>query len=288
MPGATLTDSVPVRRLRILEDEPEAAEVRDFIATGRWRETGAFARLPTRNPRYEVYSLVLPASQTACILKIAAAAPAGHRPARRLNTLASHLLRDPSRRALLGARRLAEAGVPTYRPLACWQARRASRWRDSFLLYAQIPARFTLRHCLLGTAGLPPDENARALQQFSRQLADVIAAMHRRGLRHDDLACGNFLIADDGTIHLIDTDHVHPVRLRFPRFLKRFFDLDDLRRLDLPEPLRREFLRRYLGDRDSPFWWRVHLFWRAGARHPLRWLRRRLRLRPPSRRPAGL
>ncbi|MDD4117856.1 MAG: hypothetical protein PHI39_06515, partial [Kiritimatiellae bacterium] len=109
MPGATQTDSVPVRRLLLLENEPEAAEVREFIVTGRWRETGAFARLPTRNPRYEVYSLVLPASHTACILKIAAAAPAGHRPARRLNTLASHLLRDPSRRALLGARRLAKA-----------------------------------------------------------------------------------------------------------------------------------------------------------------------------------
>jgi hypothetical protein len=288
MSGATSTNSVPVRRLWILEDQPEAAEVRDFIVSGRWHETGAFARIPTRNPRYEVYSLVLPASQTACILKIAAAAPAGHRSARRLNTLASHLLRDPSRRALLGARRLAKAGVPTYRPLACWQARRTSRWHDSFLLYAQIPARFTLRHYLLETAGLPPEENARALQHFSRQLADVIAAMHRQGLRHDDLACGNFLIADNGDIHLIDTDHVHRARLRFPRFLKRFFDLDDLRRLDLPESLRRDFLRCYLGGRDSPFWWQVHRFWRSGARHPLRWLRRRLRLSPPSQRPSGL
>lgn len=288
MPGATQTDSVPVRRLLLLENEPEAAEVREFIVTGRWRETGAFTRLPTRNPRYEVYSLILPASQTACILKIAAAAPAGHRPARRLNTLASHLLRDPSRRALLGARRLAKAGVPTYRPLACWQARRASRWRDSFLLYAQIPARFTLRHYLLEAAGLTPEENARALEQLALQLADVIAAMHRQGLRHDDLACGNFLIAGDGDIHLIDTDHVHRARLRFPRFLKQVFDLDDLRRLDLPEPLRRRFLQRYLGDRDSPFWWRVHQFWRSGARRPLRWLQRRLRLRPPSLRTPGL
>ena len=59
--------------------------------------------------------------------------------------------------------------------------------------------------------------------------------------------------------------------------LKRFFDLNDLRRLDLDEPLRREFLRRYLGGRESAFWWRVHLFWRHGGNRPFRWLGRRLR-----------
>ena len=279
MPPARTIDAPPLRRRLILEDQPEANAVRKFIASGQWRTPGQFKRLATRNARYEVYSFPLADTNTSCILKIARAAPAAYRPLRRLGVLFSHLTRDPARRALRGARLLARHGVPTFRPLACWKARGNGWWRDSFLLYAGIPARHSLRNYKLGTTGLTPEENARALAALTDQFADLVASMHRQGLLHNDLACGNFLVADNGTLHAIDADHVRKSRLRwFPR-LKRIFDLNDLRRMDLDEPLRRAFLRRYLGGRDSEFWWRVHLFWRNGGNRPLRWLRRRLGLR---------
>lgn len=283
MASSRASHQPPVHRLLIVPDQPEADAVRDFIASGRWRGTEGFTPISTRNPRYDIYSFSLPPpSNVRCILKIARAAPAAYRPLRRLNVLLSHWLRDPARQALRGAQRLAAAGLPTYRPLACWQARRDSRWRDSFLLYAQIPSRHSLRHYLLGTTGLPPDENARALEHLSGHLADLVAVMHRQGLRHNDLGCGNFLVGDDGRMYLIDTDHVHRARWRIAGGVKQFYDLNDLRRLDLPPPLRRIFLRRYLGGRDSVFWWRVHQFWRQGASRPWRWLRRRLHLRAAS------
>lgn len=269
----------PVRRLLIKAEQPEAAAVRNFILNGHWRHPGQFRRLATRNPRYAVYELHLPAVKTPCILKMARAAPAGYRPARRLTSLVSHLLRDPARRALRGARMLAACGLPTFRPLACWQARSTGWWPDSFLLYASIPARHSLRDYKLGNTGLTPVQNASKLATLAGQFADLVATMHRNGLLHNDLACGNFLVGDDGRLYVIDADHVHRSRLRwFPR-LKRFFDLNDLRRLDLDEPLRRAFLARYLGGRDSEFWWRVHLFWRNGGNRPLRWLLRRIPLR---------
>lgn len=269
--------SEPARRIRILDDQPERAAVRAFIDSGAWRDPAGFRRIPTRNPRYEVYALALPGTATPCILKIAQAVPAGYSPARRLNAWASHLLRDPSRRAMDGARALVRAGLPTIRPLACWTARRAGRWRDSFLLYAAIPARRSLRDVKLEAEARPAGDAAQALAAWTDPLADLIARMHACGLRHNDLACGNFLVGDDGRIHLIDTDHVHRARGIGIPALKRFFDLNDLRRLDLDAPLRRAFLRRYLGGRDSAFWWRVHLFWRRGGNRPFRWLRHRLR-----------
>ncbi|MDD2239783.1 MAG: lipopolysaccharide kinase InaA family protein [Kiritimatiellae bacterium] len=279
----------PIHRLLIIQDQPEADAVRAFIMSGRWRDTQEFTPVSTRNFRYTIYSFLLPPpSRLPCILKVAHAAPAALRPLRRLNALLSHWLRDPSRRALRGAHYLAAAGLPTYRPLACWQARRDSRWRDSFLLYAQIPARHSLRDYLLGVTGLPPDENARALENLTGQLADRVAALHRQGLRHNDLACGNWLEGDDGQIYLIDTDHVHRARWRIAGGVKQFYDLKDLRRLDLPTPLRRLFLHRYLGGRNTAFWWRVHQFWRQGASRPWRWLRRRLHLRAPSQRQPDL
>ena len=269
-------------RLLVLDDQPEAAAVRAFIASGDWQDAAAFRRIPTRNPRYEVYAFDLPGAGTPCILKIAQAAPKAHRFVRRLEALVSHLVRDPARRALRGARLLAQNGLPTFRPLACWTARRGGIFRDSYFLYAQIPARHSLKDYKLGSTGLEPAENARAFDALVAPLADLVAALHRRGLRHDDLACGNFLVCDDGRLHLIDVDHVRAARLRrFPR-LKRFFDLNDLRRLDLDDARIDAFLRRYLGAEDSPGWRRVFAFWRAGGNRPFRWLRRRFGLRRAS------
>lgn len=111
-------------RLLVLDDQPEAAAVRAFVASGAWQDAAAFRRIPTRNPRYEVYAFDLSGAGTPCILKIAQAAPAAHRGARRLEALVSHLAHDPARRALRGARLLAQNGLPTFRPLACWTARR--------------------------------------------------------------------------------------------------------------------------------------------------------------------
>lgn len=266
----------PARRVRILDDQPECAAVRAFIDSGLWRNPGAFRRIPTRNPRYEVHALALPGTSTPCILKIAQAAPASYPPARRFNAWASHLIRDPSRRALEGARALAAAGLPTIRPLACWTARRTGRWRDSFLLYAAVPALRSLRDVKLEAEARPSGDAAQALPALAERLADLVARLHARGLRHNDLACGNVLVGEDGALHLIDTDHVHRARRFGLPALKRFFDLNDLRRLDLDEPLRRAVLRRYLGGRDSAFWWRVHLYWRHGGNRPFRWLRHRL------------
>ncbi len=271
-----------VHRLLVLDDQPEAAAVRAFVASGAWRNAAAFQRLATRNPRYEVYAFDLPGAGTPCILKIAQATPAGHRFARRLEALVSHLAHDPARRALRGARRLAQNGIPTFRPLACWTARRGGIFRDSFLLYAQIPAGHSLKDYKLGATGLEPAANARAFDALVAPLADLVADLHRRGLRHDDLACGNFLVGTDGGLRLIDVDHVQTARLRrWPR-LKRCFDLNDLRRLDLDDVRMDAFLRRYLGADDAPGWRRVFAFWRAGGNRPFRWLRRRLGLRRAS------
>jgi hypothetical protein len=271
-----------VHRLLVLDDQPEAAAVRAFVASGAWRDVAAFQLIATRNPRYEAYAFPLPDVGTPCILKIAQAAPKAHRLARRLEALVSHLARDPSRRALRGARLLAQNGLPTLRPLACWTARRGGFFRDSFFLYTRIPARHSLKDYKLGTTGLPPAENARALDAFVAPLAELVAELHRRGLRHDDLACGNFLVGADGALYLVDVDHVHAARLRrWPR-LKRCFDLNDLRRLDLDGARLDVFLRRYLGADDSPGWRRAFAFWRAGGNRPFRWLRRRLGLRRGS------
>ncbi|HOU21702.1 MAG: hypothetical protein KBC66_07810 [Kiritimatiellae bacterium] len=279
MPASGSNRLPPPRRVLIAEDQPEAHAVRQFIASDQWRSPGSFEPLITRNPRYRLYEFSLVGTQTRCILKIARAAPETYRPARLLGVWFSHLTRDPARRAYRGARLLARHGIPTFRPLACWRARTAGFWPDSFLLYAKINARFSLRDFLLGATGLSPEENAQSLAMLTESFADLVAHMHRQGVLHNDLACGNFLVDDHNLIHVIDADHVRYSPLRWPPGLKRFFDLNDLRRLNLHEPLQRIFLHRYLGGRHSNFWWRVFLFWHRGGNRPIRWLLRQVRLR---------
>jgi hypothetical protein len=253
---------------------PEAAAVRAFVASGAWRDAAAFRRIPTRNPRYEVYAFDLPGAGTPCILKIAQAAPAGHRGARRLEALVSHLAHDPARRALRRPRLLEQHGLPTFRPLACWTARRGGRFRDSFFLYAKTPPAIrsglqarhyrsrnpvetpapSMRSSPAGPSSSPPASPRLApLRSRLRQFPGWTPKAGARSTSTTSLAA----------------------RSRRPAWLKRCFDLNTCACLDLDDARLDAFLRRYLGADDSPGWRRVFA---SGARRtaPFRWLRRRL------------
>ena len=115
------------------------------------------------------------------------------------------------------------------------------------------------------------------------RMADIVRRMHEHSVRHDDFGIGNFLmVIGDPTapesdpvrrysVALIDTDHIYLSRLRAGK-LKRFFDMRDLRRLNLDESGRRRFMQRYLGDDFSEGWWNAHMFWRRWGKHPGRLL----------------
>jgi hypothetical protein len=272
----------------IRRDQPESARVKDFILDREFLAVPEARRIPTHNKRYRVWSLRIVPFEHEFIMKATWNNPA-YRPLRRLNVMLSNRLRCYSGRALLGALALERAGVATIRPLACWR-HRCAWWAagESFLLYEKVPAQYSVRDFRLNKMRLPEERHRAVVDMLIDKLADIMAAIHGNGLRHDDTASGNFLVRSEGhaagtadlrgdcVVTVIDTDHV--AESRWPTaFLRRFFALRCLRRLDFDEAGRRRFLERYFGEDYREFWWRVHEFWRRGGNRPLRAAIRRMR-----------
>ncbi len=253
-----------------------------YISKHGFLDVSETTRLSTHNKRYRVYSFHLGPAERDVILKVSWANPA-YGWARRFNIRIVQLFRDYAKSAFLGALALDRVGIRTIQPLAYWRYARSIFNVESYLLYERYPAEGSVLDLVRDVERHPTPLNRRKLDAMIDQLADMVRCMHDHGLRHDDTAVGNFLIEEADLssaeseperryqVVMIDTDHVAPSHLR-GGLLKSFFDLRDLRRLNLSEDDRRRFMKRYLGDDFSEGWWRVHMFWRRWGKHPVRML----------------
>jgi hypothetical protein len=124
-----------------------------------------------------------------------------------------------------------------------------------------------------------PDKQAK-LNAIIDRMSDITRSLHDNRFRHDDIAIGNFLVElEDETapesdpvrrynVAMIDTDHITYSHMQ-PAWLKRVFDLRDLRRLNLDVDGQHRFIKRYLGDDYSEKWWNVYKFWKKYGKNPL-------------------
>jgi tRNA A-37 threonylcarbamoyl transferase component Bud32 len=198
---------------------------------------------------------------------------AGYRFSRRINILLRNMIGGEARRAFYGALKLEQAGIPSVGVLAHWTYRRSLFGVEGYLMYEEIAAEKSLRDLAL-EAYVGKDPRARAeLAALISPLAKLVSSLHACGLSHDDLATGNFLLTGDSgnenRLVLLDTERIKVRREPF-RLLKRTLDLNDLRRFNLDEDLRRRFLRLYMGDAYSETWWKVLEFWRRVGNRPVR------------------
>ena len=242
--------------------------------------------LDTNNKRYRVYSFFLPEADRDVILKVSWANPE-YGWGRRMNIRVIQLLKNYARIAFKGALALDRIGIRTIRPLAYWQHRKSWCDVESYFLYEKLPAESTVLDLVQAAGDAPTASQQAKLHAVIDRTAALVRRLHDHGLRHDDVAMGNFLIevrdssagesdpARRYGVAVIDTDHIHWSGLKTGA-RKRFFDLRDLRRLNLREADCRRFLEEYLGDAFNERWWRVYLFWRKWGKHPIRsWLRSR-------------
>ena len=82
-------------------------------------------------------------------------------------------------------------------------------------------------------------------EDSERHIIDIVDSLHKAGLAHGDLHTRNLIIADDGTISLIDLDNVKKSPRRIPRDVRRLHQA----LMDHPSPLHK--LQEYLAGRLS-------------------------------------
>ncbi len=107
---------------------------------------------------------------------------------------------------------------------------------------------------------------------LKRKIIDAVKCLHDSGIRHGDMVAHNILISIPKTglsqakVCFVDYDRSTLSRLGKTSFLKRFFDLRDLRKLYIADALPYDLLGIYLGGDCHPLWRIVLAFWRLGIR----------------------
>jgi len=140
-------------------------------------------------------------------------------------------------KAWRGARALLERGIPTPRPVAWLERRRAGTVAEGYFLAEKEENVREVRELFRGLEGDHLDTLLRSLARFLR-------TCHDRGVFHRDLSDGNVLAAEDGRggyeFLLLDTN-----RVRRRKRVKGLRAAANLVRLGVPRERRRDFLAYY-------------------------------------------
>jgi len=172
----------------------------------------------------------------------------------RLKTL---LLPSKPLKAWRGARALVERGIPTPRPLAWLERRRAGTAVEGYFLAERAENVREIR-------GLWLELQGPRLERLLRDLARFLRACHDRGVLHKDLSDGNVLVAEDArggyAFRLLDTN-----RVRVKRRVQGMRAAANLVRLGVPGESRRIFLAHYGADRPPgrlfALWYAFRKWW---------------------------
>ncbi len=229
---------------------PDPAAVVGELAE-RWKDSKSAAVGPL--------VVCLSDARVECVAKLFRAKP-GWRRLKRLGRL------TPAERSWAYGHNLLDRGLPTPRPLCLV---RPSRLGAALVVFERVPGALDLPAALDAALCLPPDACREVLAVWADRLADLVRAMHQRGVRQRDLKASNVVMAGAAT----DLAGATPVLIdlvgveAFDRPAPESARLADSARLaasvaargDICRGVILRFLRRYLGADagDWKRWWRA-------------------------------
>src|SRR5262249_13953351 len=110
-------------------------------------------------------------------------------------------------RAIRGAERLRELGIPHPEAVAIAERRRPGRLLESFLLTRFLVGSAPLRALLPELLAAPRRRRAVAFE-----IGRVVGSLHAAGLDHGDLKHSNLLVVPGDRVALLDLDSLIPPR----------------------------------------------------------------------------
>lgn len=175
--------------------------------------------------------------------------------------------RSPALRSWLAGHALADAGLPTARPLALVHRRCGLVEAEGYLLTEHLPDTLDLRDFADSLAKLTADDRRIAIRERLIAVARVVRQFHERHFGHRDLKAGNLLTPADPRDHRVwFIDLVGVYRRRRASRAARVRDLGRLAASFLSHPGltrgdRRRFLLTYL-DAGTRGAWGWRRWWR--------------------------
>lgn len=249
--------------------------VRNFIEKFQSEFLDACKMYQTGRMRNKLAIFCLPSDGRPIVLKRTSSVTPNLSWIRKIEILFKTIFGNYAQVAFRGSSALYLAGIQTPRPLAWWTQKTGKINKESYFLYEETQANETLSQKLKKIYMEKGESAEDEAGDLLNKMALITRKMHRANIIHGDIVTHNFLVrTSDGTLVLIDTDHVKPGYSFLPRQLKLYFDLRCLRRLDLSPEAQRYFLDKYFERQTSHLEWKIFRFWYLGGFSFRRWFKR--------------
>ena len=230
--------------------------------------------------RSQTISTHIPGSNKEFILKRFYIHPA-YKFSRKVDLFLTSILKDYSRVAYFGSLALESAGIPTAKAVAFWSYKKNVFFSEKFFLYEAIDADATL----FSHYQQAKENSATSLKEIESTIIKVIKKIHSLNMRHGDPQLENFLVKyshpndskEKFSIYLIDTDHFSKAYINIS-YIKKAFDLRCLASINVDKDEKKAFVKHFLGEGYSSFWWWVFVFWSNGGIKFNKWSKQKRRV----------
>ena len=229
------------------------------------------------HPRNNVYKFMLADINRLVVMKVSHIHKR-YKWTRRLELILKHYLRDANLTAFRCCLKAYARNLAAPKPLAYWQKRDSLTQVKSYFLYQYTEASFPWLKLYEGL-GKVKDEDSELKRDLIRQkIINALKCLHKAGIRHGDIVPHNILMSvqnpehlADAKVYFIDYDGGTRTKIKHPAYIKRFFDLRDLRKIQLDDASPYDMLKLYLEDDYHPLWRAVLTFWRWGGFNFFQW-----------------
>ena len=271
MPRNKTSNKYLIATSNVLPSQLQALE--EWIADDCFRqyELPEFLLSGSKNrPHNRLYKFTLPVVDYQVVMKVTHIHQEYNQMRRWRALLKHYRQQDANYRAFQCCRYAYCNNLAAPKPLAYWQK------RDSF---AQVKSYFLYQYIEDGMPWLEASDKLRETRGsewhkhkdlLKRKIVDAVKCLHNADIRHGDMVAHNILISISDTelsqakVCFIDYDRSTFAGLKKPAFLKRFFDLRDLRKLYIDDASPYDLLDIYLGNGYHPLWNVALAFWQLG------------------------
>ena len=187
---------------------------------------------------------------------------------RQFELILKHYLRDANYTAFRCCEKAYSHGLASPEPLAYWKKRDSLLQVKSYFLYQYIDDFLVekIYKKLEKAEGIDAEKKKALIRQ---KIISALKALHQHGIRHGDIAPYNILMPvgnidnlSNARVYFIDYDRSSLTKIKYPAFIRRFFDIKDLWKMRIGDTSPYDMLKLYLGSDYHPWWNIVLIFWR--------------------------
>ena len=186
----------------------------------------------------------------------------------RFKLILRHYLRASNRKAFCCCEKAYSHNLGAPEPVAYWKKNDSVTRFKTYFLYQHVKSFPWLNtYEELRKAG-DEDSNQKS-DLIIQKIINALASLHRQGIRHGDVIPYNILMSMQGTdklsnakVYFVDYDNASLTKIKYPTFIRRFFDIKDLWKMRIDDNSPYDMLKLYLGSDYHPWWNIALIFWR--------------------------